>query len=343
MKTDLLGQGQIPVIIMGALLGTVTVLMAGVRSHSLPVEEPAGRVRFSEVVERLAELCAKDRSIAIVSFESATTEGLRYKDGKATSEKVQSPQTGWRMVTLEDGSQRQTFVVEGKFRLVEQLAGKAVKMGSLKKALEDFPMMPLGGSSWVWERRDVPAWDLALTFLNRLRSAGPMHFVIVGPPKAESVLDCTFLGPIGDQEIPYIRPLVKALVAGKGEAPAEEARKFLADSNPAMAMLGLVRLDALRQTTLEDYATALAHVALPYVQEIFLGANHHVWAKESLREQWPQALRVVFDKAEPERRSAILDAVRAYVARGTSDLARSLREKFPELETPQPDTDNTRM
>jgi len=343
MKTDPIGQEQVSVVVMGALLGTVMILMAGVRSHGSPVEEPAGRVRFSEVVERLAELCAKDRSIAIVSFESATREALRYKDGKATGEKVQVPQTGWQTVWPEDGSWNERFVVEGEFRLVEQLSGKPVKMGSVKKVLEDFPAMPWGGSNWVWERRDVPAWDLALTFLNRVPSPGPMHFVIVGPPEAESVLDCTFLGPIGEQEIPYIRPLVKALLAGKGEAPAEEARKFLADSNPAMAMLGLVRLDALRQTTLEDYAIALARVQIPYVEEIFLGANHHVWGKESLYEPWAKALRAVFDKAEPERRSAILDAVRAYVARDTSDMARNLRKVFPELETPKPEADNTDM
>ena len=302
-------------------------------------------------VGRLPGLVTKGAFVGVVCFRSALSEeGVYYdssdmevvaedKYGGKTVRTVRPKGPGRLVRWPRTGRHQGVFVVDGEVTLVQTLGGKAPIMGKVEKAVGDLQRYYNPVRS-----RDEPLRDLERVFSGHPDTVGAVQtFLVVGSPEAKHVLDCTFLGPIGEQEIPYIRPVVKVLLAGKGEAPAEEARKFLADSNPAMAMLGLVRLDALRQTTLEDYATALAHVALPYVQEIFLGANHHVWGKESLREQWPQALRAVFDKAEPERRSAILDAVRAYVARGSSDLVRNLRKVFPELETPKPEADNTDM
>jgi len=302
-------------------------------------------------VGRLPGLVTQGAFVGVICFRSALGEEGVYhefsdmevvaedKDGgktvrtvrpKGPGRLVRWPRTGWR---------QEGFVVDGEVTLVQALVGKTPIMGKVERPVEDLQRYYNPVRSY-----DEPLRDLERVFSGHPDKVGAVQtFLVVGSPEAKHVLDCTFLGPIGEQEIPYIRPLVKALLAGKGEAPAEEARKFLADSNPAMAMLGLVRLDALRRTTLEDYATALAHVALPYVQEIFLGANHHVWGKESLYEPWAKALRAVFDKAEPERRSAILDAVWAYVARGSSDLVRNLRKVFPELETPKPEADNTDM
>jgi len=302
-------------------------------------------------VGRLPGLVTKGAFVGVVCFRSALSEeGVYYdssdmevvaedKYGGKTVRTVRPKGPGRLVRWPRTGRHQGVFVVDGEVTLVQTLGGKAPIMGKVEKAVGDLQRYYNPVRS-----RDEPLRDLERVFSGHPDTVGAVQtFLVVGSPEAKHVLDCTFLGPIGEQEIPYIRPVVKVLLAGKGEAPAEEARKFLADSNPAMAMLGLARLDALRQTTLEDYATALAHVALPYVQEIFLGANHHVWGKESLREQWPQALRAVFDKAEPERRSAILDAVRAYVARGSSDLVRNLRKVFPELETPKPEADNTDM
>jgi len=313
-----------------------------------PISSPAQDQVVGLTLRRIGRLCplvTRQAFIGIVRFRSARREGvyesgnlelIEEKDGVKIYQPTQPmspgrvvlwPGTGWRGGE-PGGEPQEFFFVKGEFVLVQALAGRPPIMGNVEGPVEGLQRYP---------NRDEPLRDLEQVFSHHPdRVAAVQTFLVVGPPEAKSVLECTFLGPIGEQEIPSIRPLVKALLAGQGDAPAKEARTFLADSNPAMAMLGLVRLAALRQATPADYATALAHTELPYLEDLFIYAVRHVRGDDALDRQWVQALRTAFDQAAPPRRAAILDVVKAYVARDSSDIERRLREAFPELEASKP-------
>jgi hypothetical protein len=295
------------------------------------------------LVNRLVGIVAPDKFVGVVLFKSNVREGVSHDKFEIIKEEpgarhvrpvgpgrlVQIPATGYQ----SRQEQQEEFFVDGVFELVRSFAGKAPSVGQVKKSVVALPMYNI-------RPRHEPLRDLQKCY-----SAAPdtmradNTFIVVASPEAKDVLDGAFLGPIAEEDIQYLEPLVKALLAGKGKAAEQEARGFLVDGNPLIAMLGLRRLEALRAATPREYASVIALVPRAYIGGIFLAGNSQAWAQPAAREQFPRELRTVFDKAEPDRRAAILGPLATFVQRNrSSDLAQGYVKQFPELEAPQPES-----
>jgi hypothetical protein len=292
----------------------------------------------------LVGIVAPDKFVGVVLFKSNVREGVWHDKFEIIKEEPgarhvrpigpgrlrQVPTTCYR--SFQENPQQEEFFVDGVFELVRSLAGKAPSVGQVKKAVVALPR-------YYNRFRHEPLRDLEKCYgegdIDGMRAANT--FIVVGSPEAKDVLDCAFLGPIAEEDIQYLQPLVKALLAGKGKATEQESQGFLTDGNPLIAMLGLRRLESLRAATPQEYASVIAHVPPAYIRGIFLAGNSQAWAQPAAREQFPRELRTVFDKAEPDRRAVILVPLRTFVERNrSSDLAQGYLKQFPQLEAPQP-------
>lgn len=297
------------------------------------------------LVNRLVGIVAPDKFVGVVLFKSNVREGVWHDKFETIKEEPgaryvrpvgpgrlrQIPATCYR--SFQDNSQQGEFFVDGVFELVKSLAGKAPSVGQVKKAVVALPRSNYN------RFRHEPLRDLEKCYgegnIDEMRAANT--FIVVGTPEAKDVLDCAFLGPIAEEDIQYLQPLVKALLAGKGKATEQELQGFLADGNPLIAMLGLGRLEALRAATPREYASVIAHVPPAYIGRIFLAGNSQAWGQPAAEAQFPRELRTVFDKAEPGRRAAILAALKTRVeCDRSSNLVQGYLKQFPELDAPQP-------
>lgn len=332
-----------PRVPLAVLAGGLALLAGGALAFAGgPDYSPDRRDYLTESeVEDLVELVPEANLAAIVLFLPAEVEGMIYdEDGNPTGQRETVVAMGWSSTTDEEVAKTgHVFNVKGEFRLVKTLFGRCPPLGKVDESLKGLPSPLRMFRSSDPRPLDTPLWDFVTAWFG-LPRPGPKDrlFIVTSRKPATRIFDCTFIGPLGEQDILHVEGLVKALKAGKGEAPAEEARPLLVSENPALAMLGLIRLAQLNQATGKDYAVVLKRVPLDYTECLFALGLKRTFLFETKAGEFADGVRDVYQGADKDRQAEILRLVRKCMESksGLEEKIRPLfRTRFPEIVVPE--------
>lgn len=281
-------------------------------------EAPAERTISMWTVETVAKAVRPENFVAVVSFISGST-----------ADDFKVPQSLTKLVPLpvKDLKATDTLLIDGQINVIKTFHLTPPPVGHVSGAFRVY--MDSGGDE-VFRRLKAlfPPNEVERGVPHRVSKTN--YALAVGPVGSTDILQATFFGPLDQSDFDSVEQLVAYLLAKRFEQIGRpEAEKLLANDNPWLAVLGLVRLKELRALPPQAFFTVMRHVPAETVPGVFQDiSNYRGWlgsvgwpALES--DFGPQTVAYLKD-ADPQRQTAFLKCLISTVRWDGNGLKKTL-------------------